>query len=45
MVTAPSAWGQTVKVNVVAQVVYIGATSSGFHWAGTVTDPGSATVG
>lgn len=39
MVTAPSAWGQTVKVNVVAQVAYIGATSSGFHWAGTVTDP------
>jgi hypothetical protein len=39
MAIAPSAWGATVNVNVVAQVAYIGATGSGFHWAGTVTDP------
>jgi hypothetical protein len=31
MVTAPSASAQTVNVNLVAQVAYIGATSSGFH--------------
>ncbi|HTX11454.1 MAG TPA: hypothetical protein VME22_22725 [Solirubrobacteraceae bacterium] len=39
LVTAPSAWAGTVNVNTLAHVAYIGETTSGFHWVGTVTDP------
>jgi hypothetical protein len=35
----PSAWAGTVEVNALARVAYVGTTSSGLQWAGTVTDP------
>ena len=37
---ASSAWaGTECKVNALARVAYIGTTSGGLQWAGTVTDP------
>jgi hypothetical protein len=39
LIGAPSAWAATVNVNAVAHVAYIGTTSSGLNWAGTVNDP------
>ena len=38
LLVAPSAWARTVNVNALAHVAYIGTTSSGLQWAGTVTD-------
>lgn len=40
LLTAPSAWARTVNVNALAHVAYLGTTSSGLQWAGTVNDPG-----
>jgi hypothetical protein len=39
MVTAPSAWAGTVNVNALAHIAYLGTTSKGLQWAGTVSDP------
>lgn len=39
LLAAPSAWARTVNVNALAHVAYIGTTSRGLQWAGTVNDP------
>ncbi|HEY4826493.1 MAG TPA: hypothetical protein VIH85_06985 [Solirubrobacteraceae bacterium] len=38
-VGAGNAWARTVSVNSVAHVAYVGTTSQGLQWAGTVVDP------
>lgn len=39
LIMAPNAWARTVNVNALAHVAYLGTTSSGLQWAGTVNDP------
>lgn len=39
LVAAPGAWARTVNVNALAHVAYLGTTSSGLQWAGTMHDP------
>jgi hypothetical protein len=38
-VCAGNAWARTVNVNALAHVAYLGTTSSGLQWAGTMNDP------